>query len=619
MPRITERGYMGKILRIDLTTGTITVETPDETALQKYIGGSGLGLMYLYKEVPPGVEWSDPENRLMAMSGPLGGTVGGTGTYSLVTKGSMTNGAASTQANGFWGAFIKLSGFDGIIIQGKANEWVYVYIHDGSAEIKDARHLLGKNTLETQQTIEKELGIGLKNLSSMTIGPAGENLVRFASVVSDRGHVAAHNGVGAVMGSKKLKAIAVSRGSSKIFVQDKKRLINHWKRIMKKTRNHPLNVWQGTTSMFIPLGQMGLLPVKNYTSAEWLEYKKLDGTYYRKHFRLKRKPCWACPLNHCHSVTLTEGPYKDFVGDEPEYEAMAAMGPLIGNKDPAAAVVLSNEVDWLGLDINETGWMIAWLMECFEENLITKQKVDGLELRWGTVETARQIIRKIAYREGIGNMLAEGVMRAAKEIGGEAAKRAIFTESGNSPRTHDHRTIWNTLLDTSISSIGTDEVSALLASPESLGLPKETDRGTAKGAALLNAAAAKVGLKHLYDSLPLCYLATYGSSIEDIMEFFKAATGWGANEIRQVGFRVNNLFRAFNLRHGWTPDMDRPSSRYGSTSLNGEGKGKSILLNWDEARKTYYEAMGWDRETGKPLPDTLKELGLEFVIQDLWP
>jgi aldehyde:ferredoxin oxidoreductase len=284
-----------------------------------------------------------------------------------------------------------------------------------------------------------------------------------------------------------------------------------------------------------------------------------------------------------------------------------------------AAIVLSNEADWLGLDGNESSWIIAWLMECYEEGLFSDKDLDGIKMTWGNIESTQQMLRKIAYRDGVGNLLAEGIMRTANKLGGEAAKKAIYTKKGNTPRNHDHRTLWNLLLDTATSSMGTDEVSTFFLPPEALGLPKETDRGTPEGAALLNAAAAKIGLKHLLDSLVMCYLSIYGSSLEEILSLLNAVTGWNVEEVGQFGLRINNLFRSFCQRHGHTSDLDEPSPRYGSLSLVGPGKGKSILTNWGNARQIYYEAMGWDRTTGKPLPETLKRLGLEFVIPDLWP
>ncbi len=618
MRNISCCGYMGRILRIDLSNGLIREETLEERTLKTFVGGSGLGLKYLYDEVLPGVEWADPENRLVVMSGPLGGTVGGTGGYSVVTKGPMTNGAASSQGMGFWGAFLRFAGFDGLIVQGAAKKWVYLYVHDGTCEIKDAGLLQGKSTRETEEAVEKELGKSDKQISAMSIGPAGENLVRFACIVNDRGHVAAHNGVGAVMGSKKLKTIVVERGSSKVVVYDNKLLHQRYMGMLKKTKKGPMNFWKGTQDAFIPFGKLGILPVKNYTTSDWSEYENLDATYYRPILSMKRASCWGCPYDHVHSVTITEGPYKGFVGDEPEYEGLSGFGPLIGNKDPMAAIVLSNEADWLGLDCNESSWLIAWLMECYEENIFSDKDLDGMKMTWGNIESTRQMLRKIAYRSGVGDLLAEGVMRTARKLGGEAAKKAIYTKKGNTPRSHDHRTIWNHLLDTATSSMGTDEVSTFFSTPEVLGLPRETDRGTPEGAALLNAAAARIGLKHFLDSLVMCYLSIYGSSLEEILLLLKAATGWNVEEVGQLGLRINNLSRSFNQRHGHTSNLDEPSPRYGSLSLSGPGKGKSILGNWGKARQTYFGVMGWDQVTGKPLPETLKKLGLDFVIPDIY-
>ena len=618
MQDIMSRGYMGKVLRVDLTKGSSSDVILNDEIARKYLGGSGLGLWYLYNEVTPEVKWSDAENRFIAMSGPLGGTIGGTGGYSVITKGPLTNGAASSQGMGYWGAFIKTAGFDGVIVQGAAKDWAYLYIHDGAVEIRDAKHLAGKNTWEVQECLEKDLGKPHTKFSAMTIGPAGENLVRFACVVSDRGHVAAHNGVGAVMGSKRLKAIVVERGNSKVKVWDRKLLDQLHKGTMETMKSRPLNLWKGTQPCFIPFGKLEIIPVKNYTTHEWSGYESLDATHYRQQFMLKRETCWGCPYDHLHVIRIMEGPYKGFEGEEPEYEGMAGCGSLIGNKDAAAAIVLSNEADWLGLDVNESSWLIAWLMECFEEGLFNSQDLGGLEMKWGDVESSRKMLRKIAYREGIGDTLAEGVMRAAIKIGGKAEEKAIFTKKGNTPRCHDHRTIWNALLDTATSSVGTDEVSTFFTPPEFLGLPKETNRGTPDGAALLNATAAKLGVKHLLDSLVLCYIHTFGSGVNDYLAFLGAATGWNGDEFKPFGLMVNNLFRSFGIRHGHTAEMDEPSPRYGSLSLAGAGMGKSILDDWGKAREAYYEGMGWDKLTGKPLPETLEKLGLSFVIPDLW-
>ena len=233
MEAIQGPGYTNRILRVDLTTRSITSELIDELTLRKSIGGASLGIKFLYDEVAPGVEWNDPENRLFIGSGPLGGTrIEGSGAIAVVTKGALTNGVASSQANGFFGTYLKSSGFDAIIVQGASDRETYLHIHDGTAELKDAGHLVGKDTYSTESAIKEELGQGKRAVSVLSIGPAGENMVRFALMFTDMGHVAAHNGVGAVMGSKKLKAIAVNRGKHPIAAIDKDALPHLSKQIL---------------------------------------------------------------------------------------------------------------------------------------------------------------------------------------------------------------------------------------------------------------------------------------------------------------------------------------------------------------------------------------------------
>jgi aldehyde:ferredoxin oxidoreductase len=234
----TSLGYVhtGRLLRVDLTQGKSYSQPLDGAVLRKYVGGATLGIKFLYDEVPPGVEWSAPENRLFLGSGPLGGTkIGGSGTVAVVTKGALTNGIASTQANGFFGAFLRFSGFDGVLLQGAAPEWVYLYVHDGIAEFRGASHLVGKNTFEVDHMIREELQKKGKEISVLSIGPAGENLVRFACIFVDKGHIAAHNGVGAVMGSKKLKAIVVDRSRKVVPLKDKEALSRIAKEILAGT------------------------------------------------------------------------------------------------------------------------------------------------------------------------------------------------------------------------------------------------------------------------------------------------------------------------------------------------------------------------------------------------
>ena len=313
-------GYLNKVLRVDLSSRQIKAEPLREDLVEKYVGGTGIGVRLLYEEVPPGVEWNDPKNRMFIFSGPLGATrISGTGTFSVVTKGPMTNLAGCSQANGLFGAYLKLAGFDGIAIQGAATNLIYLFIHDGKAEIRDARHLQGKGTFETEEILRKELKLGFRG-SVQSIGPAGENLIRFAMISGDGGHVVAHNGMGAVMGSKRLKAIVVARGKAEFPVKDKaavERLTRELHEDAKTKGSKRIYEW-GTGGGFSGAALGGWLPIKNYSTGVFPEHEKLDGQYIRTHFKMKDNPCWACQLRHCKLCEVTEGPYKGFKGEEPE-------------------------------------------------------------------------------------------------------------------------------------------------------------------------------------------------------------------------------------------------------------------------------------------------------------
>ncbi|MBI2865395.1 MAG: hypothetical protein HYX94_12650 [Chloroflexi bacterium] len=619
MTESSQPGFQGKILRVDLTLGQIAEEMIDASTLRKFVGGTGLGAKILYDEVPPGVEWSDPANRLIVASGPLGGTrIMGSGTISVVTKGPMTNGATSSQANGYLGAYLRFNGYDAIVIQGAADKLVYLNLHDGLAELRDASHLKGKDTWDIQDAIAAEVGKATKQVSVFGIGPAGENMVRFAAIAGDKGHVAGHNGTGAVMGSKKLKAIVAIRGKSNVQVQQPEALAGVAERIVEAIKADPASrrfYDYGTGMIYSGAEAGGWLPVKNYTTNVFPEHESFMAVNYRSRFAIKPHPCWACQMKHLHMLTVPDGPYAGFVGEEPEYEQWAAWGSVIGNTDLNGALVLANETDRLGLENNEAGWLIGWVMDCFEKGLFTEEQTDGLKMNWGNVEATRAMLRKIANRDGFGNLLAEGVMRASQWIGGEAANLAIYTKKGNTPRGHDHRGRWFEMLDTSVSNTGTIEAGPPVK-PEEIGL-KEGDGFSGQQVSTL--VAGTKGRMVFEDCLGVCRFCTR-TELRPVVEAVNAVTGWDMNvdEAMAVGKRIVNLLRAFNIRHGVSGDGEAPSSRYGSVPSDGPAKGKNIAVEWDRMLDNYYQLMGWDRKTGKPLPDTLRRYGLKKQLEDLW-
>ncbi len=607
-------GFAGKWADIDLTNRTVKYIDFSERILRDYLGGTGIGARVLYDRVKPGVEWDSPKNCIVIAGGPLNGTrAAGSGAFCVVTKGPLTNGSTSVQANGFLGAYLKTSGIDGLIIGGISEDWVYLYIHDGVMEIRDARDLLGLDTLDTEKRVKELIGKTGHKSSVFGIGPAGEKLVKFAALVGDKGHVAAHNGVGAVLGSKKVKAIAVERGKFKTSLFDPKRVTELSRQMIEDAKKNMPEMEKGTSFLLPIYIRTGVLPYKNLNSNIIPdEYLKLGGDYYREKFDLKREPCYACPSKHCHIVTVTEGPYTGFVGEEPEYELMAGMGPLIGNSDPGAAVVLADTLDRVGVDGNEGSWLIAFVIEMFERGLLNLQDTDGLELRWGNVEAVRALIYKIANREGIGNVLAEGVKRAARHFGGEALNMAVYQNKGHAPRGHDHRSRWSEMFDTAVSNCGTIESTHVRLSPDEA-FSSETIADT----------LAKGKTRCFVDSLVMCMFPTQtmlSRNIEQLVELIRAATGWDYTDEEgyNQSLRTVNLLRAFNVRHGISTEIERPSSRYGSVPVDGPTQGKDVMLIWDETLDRYYNLMGWDRKTGKPYQDTLLKLGLNDVVGDLY-
>ena len=610
-------GYTGRLLRVDLTTRKIQIEWLSEDFILTSFGGVGLGAQILYHEVSLSASWDDPENRIILACGPLGGTAfPGSGTFCAITKGPMTNLACSTQANGFWGAYLKHAGFDGIVLTGIASEWVYLAIAEKWVELRSAGHLSSLDTFETETIIQKEMP-GLTSVYS--IGPAGENLVRFASLVGDRGHVAAHNGIGAVFGSKHLKAVAVTRGRWPWAVAEPERLKAIARQMQDFTKNYrngyPYVL--GTATGFERAHDAGIVPVHNYITNILPGYKKLDGSAIRAEFPEHRNPCWACASNHCKILRVERGKYTGLEAEEPEYESLAAWGGQIGQNDPSAVAYLSDLTDRLGLDVNEAGWVIGWIMECFEKGLLSPEDLDGLNVRWGNVDCTAKLLSRIAKREGAGDWLAEGVMRASARLGGQAQQMGIYTLKGAAPRGHDDRANWRELIDTCFSNTGTIEAQSGYDPPEEVGLPPLQNTFSPSEVATVN---ARMNWRRQFeDSLGVCRFCS--PSLPLTLEAVSAVTGWDYDQQRAIihGRRVVNTLRVFNILHGLHVEDEAPSPRYGSAPIDGPAQGISIMPHWDLIKRTYYREMGWDESNGWPLPGTLRDLGLIDLIPALWP
>ena len=610
-------GYTTRILRVHMTEKELSEEefTPEDR--RAWIGGTGLGAKILWEEVTQGISWDEPGNRLIFGTGPLNGAqFNGSGGVSLVSKGPMTNLAGSSQAQGFFGAYLKFSGFDAVIVEGASTEWVYLVIRDGKAAFRDAAHLLGNDTVETEDAIRKELGVKGREVSIFGIGPAGEHRVRFACVVGDGGHVASKNGFGAVMGSKRLKAVVVYRGKYRFPVFDPARLKERNKAVFEASKNDVggLLYKYGSGGVLAPIYRNAALPIRNYTTNIFPEYEHLDGQYIRTHFTIKNNPCYACQTNHCKIVTVTEGQYEGLTAPEPEYELLAAFGPMIGQSDPGTAIYLATLADRIGIDGNETGYLVGFVMEAYEKGVLTKNALDGLDMSWGNIAAVEQLMLKIARREGIGDLFAEGVMRAALTIGGAAPEMAVHAMDGTTPRGHDHRARWAEMFDTCLSNTSTIEATFGGAGPELYGLPLLKDPFSPEEVAATNAKVS--GWRIFDDSLVTCRFAALHPDL--VLPCVNAVTGWDLTleQAMKTGRRITNLLRLFNFRHGHKTEREAPSPRYGSAPTDGSFKGVGIMSHWQKMREIYYVGMGWDIKTGKPFPETLKELGLSDIASE---
>lgn len=610
MPELTAR-----LLRVDLSSQTTSVEDVPAEIVRKWVGGTGLGTYYLHKEVPAGVEWDDPENRVIIATGPLGNTrFSGTGTISCVFKGPMTGLAGATQANGYLGAFLRSQGYDGIIIQGRADRLTQLHIDEHGVELRDAEQFRGLGAWQLEDRIRGIEGLNDKQLSVFGIGPAGENLVRFAAFVGDRGHVASHNGVGAVLGAKKLKAISCKRGRQRSFIADQRKVNDLVRPLFEDAKEYgggSLYAW-GTAGGLSGAARGGWLPIKNYTTSVFPEHEMINGQHIREHFEWKNNPCWACNMACCKTMTVTEGPYKGFSGEEPEYEGMAGMGSQLGVTDAGAAVFLSNEADNMGVDINELGWLLGWVMECTEKGWITTEQLDGLSPTFGDHATAKKLMDKIATREGCGEWLGEGVMRASRHIGGPAAEAAIYSQKGQSPRGHDHRGRWAEMFDTCTSSTGTIEVTFGGVQTERLGLAPLKDRFSPTE--IVEQMGNLNGWHQFDDSLGVCRFDF--TNAHRGVEAVNAVTGWELSvpDALQIGRRISAMLRVWSFLHGMDPKLERPSKRYGSIPIDGPAEGADIMPHWDEMLRNYHRMLGWDEELGLPLPETLRKLDLEELV-----
>ena len=600
-------GYAGKILRVDLSSGRMRRETISEEWLRKFLGGEGLATRILYSELEAGVNPLSPKNKLIFMTGPLTGTITPAAPrYSVAARSPLTLCIGTSNAGGFFGPELKFAGWDGIIVEGRAEKPVYLLIRDGEVELKDASHLWGKDTYETEEILRRE--VGGKNLRCACIGPAGENLVLIASILNDKCRLAGRTGMGAVMGSKRLKAIAVEASRRRIEVADEEELKRLSGEIVEKLQANPLVKLlsdHGTDGFFKLLMEEGYGLAKNWTQAGFA-VEKLDGENITRNLMVRRTSCFMCPIACHRDVRIDSGPYAGYEGPGPEYETVGAIGCLCLIDDLKAITKASDLCNRYGIDTISTGSIIAFAMECYEKGLITKEDTGGVELAWGNVDAVLEMIRMIAFREGFGNLLAEGSRRAAEKIGGEAPQLAMQVK-GLELAMHDPRVKPGYGLSFATNTTGGRHTEGVEGSenPSTIILDQNMH-------AVVNSTGlcrfAYVALSHeISDAVLFSY----------VPKLLSAAVGWDITleEVLKTGERIFNLKRLFNLKHGIGKEEDRLPRRFLEEPLQ-TGPAKGRICNLKPLLEKYYELRGWNAETGYPTREKLEELELSDLLED---
>ncbi len=648
-------GYAGKILHVDLTTGTLEIEEPSEDLYRTYLGGSALGLYYLLKNTPADVDPYGPENTLSFMlSGPTGAPVAGQSRCTVVAKSPITGGAGDSQGGGFWPAELKFAGFDGIVVRGTSPKPVYLWINKGAAELRDASHLWGETTLEVEQALRTELEDD--RIEVLQIGPAGEKKVRFAAIMSMATRANGRTGMGAVMGSKKLKAIAVRGGKKKLPMADPEALRAIVQKAVPLVRGDE-DVWElakyGTIGIVESQSAVGGLPTRNYQSGsfgfddakkiggERLFDELLRGADEDNQLKRGRETCYSCAVR-CKRVVESEWMDKALNPESggPEYETTAMFGSDCGIDDLHAVAYASQLCNQYGADTIAAGGTMAFAIDCFERGLITTEDTDGIELKWGDADAMIAMLEKTLRREGFGDILAEGSSAAAAKIGNGAEDLSITVKGSELPA-HMPQVKPTLGVIYAVNPFGADHQSSehdgmytpgtIASWPEKYG-KRMADIGLTdpQPEDSLNEEKVRYALTTQYaysamDTANVCQFV-FGPGwellgMDDLAGVVTAVTGMETtvDDLLVYGRRRVNLMRAFNAREGMTRDQDTlPKRLYDDPLQDGASAGATVdRARNAEAIATYYRLAGWDPETGNPPRETLEELDLGWVADKL--
>ncbi len=615
-------GYWGNILRVNLTDGTVASEHPPEEWYRTYWGGRGMIAYYLLKEVDPGVDPLSPANKFIVAPGILTGVpFGGAGRNSYGAVSPLTGAYGEGEGGGYFGAELKRSGVDGIVFEGASPRPVYLYVKDGQAELRDASRIWGKTTGEVEDILREELGE--KRIRVAQCGIAGENKVRISSVCNDLTHYAGRAGLGAVMGSKNLKAI-VARGTMQVPVASPEKvrelarwMVDHWAERSQGLHDH------GTANGLMSLHTSGGLPTRNFQQGHFDGAEKISGPKMTETILVERDTCYACPIA-CKRVVKTGPPHNvDPRYGGPEYETLGSFGSSCGIDDLEAIAKANELCNAYGLDTIGTGVTIAFAMECFERGILTTADTDGLELRFGNADAMVKMVERIARRQGFGNVLAEGSKRAAEMIG-KGAEQSSINVKGQEVPMHEPRLKHGLGVGYGVSPTGADHCHNM----HDTGYVKNVDSlkpwgilepmpADYLGPEKVRVLKLQANIKSFNNCAVICQFVPW--DLPHYEALAAAITGWATThfELLQVGERAVTMTRVFNLRRGFTAKDDKLTERFFKPFKDGPLAGVGVDREaWEKARITYYRMMGWNDE-GVPTPERLYELGIGWAVECL--
>ena len=596
------------MLRVDLTTGKFADQEIPKDDQVKYLGGRGLAAKMLYEENKPKIDAFDPENRLIIMTGPYTGTLGSfTAFYNVTTKSPLTGAILSAHSGGHWGPMLRKTGYDGIVFKGKSPKPVYLLLTDSGPELKDASDLWGKDVFQTIDALEERH----QKAKAAVIGPGGEKLVRYAAIMNDMHRAAGRGGVGAVMGSKNLKAVVV-HGTKDVPQADPEKLKETFKTATATVKEKSVAFSKYGTSMVVGItGKAGTIPTRNFQTGYFPEYEMIGGDALVNNHKTKDTACARCPL-HCGNMTKAEKDYQTET-EGPEYETIAMFGSNLGNTNLESIIMANNICNQYGIDTISCADTIACAIELFEKGIITEKDTGGLKLSWGDHRTMVKLVELTGKQEGFGKLIGQGSKRLAAKYGPEAGKYAMNVKGMEFPG-YDPRGIQGMSLAFATSTRGACHLRATMYVPELF--QGVLDRFTVKGKA--QPLKDLQELFTIYDCMVLCKFGArnaFGNSWDNMAILINAATGQGytIDELKKVGARVWTIERLFNLREGLSKKDDTLPERLFTTPIH-DGPSKGAVVNktdFDKELESYYGAWGWSKE-GVPTKESLDSLGLKI-------